>query len=252
MPEDGSPQPALYTTLADWYHLLTSPQEAEEEAAFFLRVFTEALGQRPNSLLDLGVGGGNIASHWKQLIDEMVLTDLAAEMLRQSQRLNPESEHVQGDMRTLRLGGRLFDAIFVHDAVVYLTTEADLRQAMDTAFLHLRPGGVAIFAPDHVRENFADGTECGGHDEAERGLRFLMWTHDPDPADNTYVVDFAYVLRRTGEPTRCIHDEHLEGLFSRDSWLRLLRDAGFSNVLVRPLEHSEVPPGSAELFVATR
>ena len=36
-----------------------------------------------------------------------------------------------------------FDAVFVHDAVVYMTTEADLALAIKTAFVHCRPGGIA-------------------------------------------------------------------------------------------------------------
>ena len=54
-------------------------------------------------------------------------------MLDLSRTINPECEHVQGDMRTLRLG-RVFDAIFVEDAVMYLTSVADLR-----AMLAARP-----------------------------------------------------------------------------------------------------------------
>ena len=48
-------------------------------------------------------------------------------MLALSRALNPECEHLAGDMRTLRLG-RVFDAVFVHDAVCYMTTRADLRE----------------------------------------------------------------------------------------------------------------------------
>jgi hypothetical protein len=154
-------------------------------------------------------------------------------------------------MRTLRLE-RTFDAVFAHDAVCYLTTEADLRAAMETAFLHLREGGVAVFAPDHVRENFAESLEADGHDDGERSLRYLMWTRDPEPADDTYVVDFAYLLRDGSQPVRCVHDRHVEGLFERATWLRLLAAVGFERVTVRPLEHSEVPLGSVELFVATK
>jgi trans-aconitate methyltransferase len=59
----------------------------------------------------------------------MTLVDLSEEMLVVSRRLNPECEHLLGDMRTLRLG-RSFDAVFVHDAIDYMTTEADLRRAV--------------------------------------------------------------------------------------------------------------------------
>ena len=88
---------------------------------------------------------------------QMTLADLSPGMLELSRTINPECEHIQGDMRTLRLG-REFDAVFVHDAVVYMTTEADLKAAIDTAFIHCRRGGAALFAPDHLRENFAPST----------------------------------------------------------------------------------------------
>jgi SAM-dependent methyltransferase len=251
MDERVGEQPRLYTDLAEWYPLLTAPSDYGEEAAFYLGLLTEALGAAPNTLLELGCGGGHMAYHYKRQVPHVTLTDLSRHMLALSERLNPDCEHAAGDMRTLRLG-REFDAVFTHDAVCYLTTEADLRQAMATAFRHCRPGGVAIFAPDDLRENFADEVEADGHDDGPRRLRYLMWTWDPDPADDTYVVDFAYLLHEDGQPMRTIYDRHVHGLFARATWLRLLADVGFRQVAVRPLVHSDVPPGSVEVFVARK
>jgi hypothetical protein len=172
-------------------------------------------------------------------------------MLALSRALNPECEHLPGDMRTVRLG-REFDGVLVHDAVAYMTTESDLLLAIDTAFVHCRPGGVALFAPDHLRENFQPSTDHGGHDDpAGSGLRYLGWCHDPDPADSTYVVDYAYLLRTPDGTIRVEHDRHVEGLFARADWLRLLHAAGFQARSV-PLEHSEVEPGSHEVFIAIK
>ena len=64
-------------------------------------------------------------------------------------------------MRTVRLG-RQFDAVFVQDTICYMASEADLGPALETAFLHTRPGGAALFAPDHVRETFRPSTDQGG------------------------------------------------------------------------------------------
>ena len=241
--------PRLYTDLAPWFHLLTAPADYAEEAEFYLRAFREAAGAPPRTLLELGSGGGNMASHYKRQVAS-TLVDLAPTMLALSRVLNPGCEHVQGDMRTVRLG-RVFDAVLVHDAVTYLTSEADLQRAMVTAFVHCRPGGVALFAPDHLRETFAPGTDHGGHDGEGRALRYLEWTWDPDPSDTTYLVDYAYLLREEGRPPRCVHDRHVEGLFGRADWLRLLAEVGFG-ASVRPLEHSEVPPGAVEVFVAVK
>ena len=242
-------RPRLYDEFASWFHLLTHPADYAEEAAFYLRVFTEVLGAPPRTLLELGSGGGCMASHYKQLV-RATLTDLSPQMLALSRSINPECEHIQGDMRTLRLK-RTFDAVLVHDAVVYLLTEADLRQAMATAYAHARPGGVAVFAPDHVRESFRPWTDCGGHDGAGRALRYLEWTSDPDPTDTTYQVDYAYLLHEEGKPMRVEHDRHIEGLFSRDTWLALLEEAGF-RVSARSMEQNEPPYELSEIFVAQK
>jgi SAM-dependent methyltransferase len=200
-------------------------------------------------VLELGSGGGNNASHFKARF-EMVLVEPSAGMLAVSRALNPECEHVQGDMRSVRLG-RQFDAVFVHDAVAYMATEADLRLAIETAFVHCRPGGAALFAPDAIRETYQPSTDHGGHDDETRGLRYLSWTWDPDPSDTTYLTDYAYLLRMPDGTMRAEHDRHVEGLFSRADWLRLLSDAGFDPRAV-PFDHSELEPGSYEIFVATR
>jgi SAM-dependent methyltransferase len=179
-----------------------------------------------------------------------VLVDQSPGMLEVSRALNPECEHVEGDLRTVRLA-RGFDLVFVHDAVAYMTTESDLRRAIETAFVHCRPGGGALFAPDYLRENFHPSTDHGGHDAGDRGLRYVEWCWDPDPTDNTYVVDYAYLLRLPDGSMQVEHDRHIEGLFTRADWLRVLHAAGFEARAV-PLEHSEVEPGRHEVFVANR
>ncbi len=239
----------MYEELAAWWPLLSPPADYEEEAAFYGRTLAAACERPIRTLLELGSGGGNNASHLKAHV-EMVLVEPSSHMLAVSRALNPECEHIAGDMRTVRLG-RQFDAVFVHDAVCYMTNESDLRKAIDTAFVHCRPGGAALFAPDFVRENFRPTTEDGGSDGPTHALRFLEWTWDPDPADTTYVVDYAFLLRGPDGGTRVAHDRHVEGLFSRADWLRLLADAGFEPRAV-PFDHSELEPGSHEVFVTRK
>jgi SAM-dependent methyltransferase len=241
--------PKLYSELAEWWPLLSAPEDYAEEAAFYEQTIIEACDLPPRTMLELGSGGGNNASHLKRRFS-MTLVEPSAGMLAHSRRLNPECEHLQGDMRTVRLG-REFDCVFVHDAVCYMTTETDLRAAIETAFVHCRPGGAALFAPDHLRENFTSTTGQGGHDGDDRSLRYLEWKWDPDPSDTTYLVEYAYLLRERDGSVRAVHDRHVEGLFRRADWLRLLSDAGFVPMVV-VFDHSELEPGSYEQFVAVR
>jgi SAM-dependent methyltransferase len=241
----------MYDELAPWWPLLSAPADYEEEAAFYGQALADACERPLRSVLELGSGGGNNASHLKSRF-EMVLVEPSDGMRKVSEALNPECEHVAGDMRTVRLG-RQFDAVFVHDAVCYMTTESDLRMAVETAFVHCRPGGAALFAPDYVRENFRPGTDQGGHDseQDDRGFRYLEWVSDPDPSDTTYVVDYVFALRTPDGAVRAEHDRHVEGLFSRAVWLRLLTDAGFE-ARALPFEHSELAAGSHEVFIAKK
>jgi SAM-dependent methyltransferase len=218
-------KPRLYGDLASWFHLLTAPEEYADEAEIYRRLLVGAADEPVRTVLELGSGGGNNASHLKRHFD-MTLTDLSAEMLELSRTLNPECDHAEGDMRTMRLG-REFDAVFVHDAIDYMTTTDDLRAAMETAFVHCRPGGVALFVPDFVRERFEPRTSHGGNDGPTRALRYLEWDWDPDPEDDTYVVDFAVLLREEDGTVRVEHDRHECGVFARETWLGLLREVGF-------------------------
>jgi len=244
-----SSHPRLYRELAAWWPVLSDPADYVEEAGFYQRQLLAACDGPMRTLVELGSGGGNNASHLKARF-EMVLVDRSPGMLDVSRALNPECEHVEGDMRDVRLG-RLFDGVFVHDAIVYMTTLEEVRQVIETAWVHCRPGGAALFAPDHVRENFRASTDHGGHDLGGRGLRYLEWAWDPDPADTTYTVDYAYLLRDHDGSTRVEWDRHIEGLFARAEWLRVLSETGFRPKIV-PFDHSELEPGSYEIFVCQK
>lgn len=239
----------LYSELAAWWPLMSCPEDYAEEAAFYSRTMDAAAHRPLRTVLELGSGGGNNASHMKARYT-LTLVEPSAGMRAVSRALNPECEHVEGDMRSVRLD-RQFDAVFVHDAVCYMATESDLRAAMETAALHCRPGGVVLFAPDYVRETFRASADHGGHDDGPRGLRFVEWAWDPDPADTTYIVDYAYLIRDIDGTTHAEHDRHVEGLFARDEWLRWLAAAGFA-ARALPLEHSEVDEGVHEVFVGTK
>ncbi|MEK9500229.1 class I SAM-dependent methyltransferase [Gaopeijia maritima] len=240
----------FYRDLAEWWPLFSTPEDYAEEASFYLETLQRLSRRRIRTLLELGSGGGNNASHMKAQAT-LTLVEPAEGMRAVSEALNPSCEHLEGDMRTIRLR-RTFDAVFVHDAVCYMTSLPDLRQAVETAFVHCAPGGAALFAPDYTRETFRSGADDGGEDGTDgRALRYLEWTWDPDPDDESYVVDYAFMLRASDGSVRVVHDRHVEGIFPRASWLTLLGDAGFEPHRI-PFEHSAVQAGRLDVFVGVR
>src|SRR5215203_4746618 len=222
----SSGHPKLYTELADWWQLVSPTEDYADEAAFFVELFRAG---NVVSVLELGSGGGNVAWFLKKDF-ALTLTDISGAMLGERKKQNPELEHIEGDMRTLRLG-RTFDGVLIHDAIMYITSEEDLHAVLLTAYEHCRPGGVAVFVPNWVAETFKPETTHEGVDRGDRGVRYLEWTWDADPNDTKVNYEFILALKE-GDELRTVVDRQVVGVFLRATWLRLLEDVGFEPEVV--------------------
>ncbi|MDA0677408.1 MAG: class I SAM-dependent methyltransferase [Chloroflexi bacterium] len=218
----------MYDEFSHLWTQISAPEGYADEAEILLDLAFELLGRergefRP-SMLEMGVGGGNNLCHMTEHVDA-VAADISPQMLTVSQALNPGVEHVIGDMRSMRLG-RKFDFALVHDAVSYITTEADLLATFETARAHLEPGGVFIAGPDWLRgvtEIPNISSKLGEPGE----LSYTEFVHDPDPADTEIEIIFTYFIPNEDGSVRVEEDRHRHGLFEMETWLKLMRRAGF-------------------------
>lgn len=244
----GNEPQRFYSDLARWWPLISPVEEYESEAREFVRVLKSAL-PTAESALELGSGGGHNAFHMKRCF-HLVLSDRSPDMLAVSRALNPDCEHVQGDMRSLRLD-RTFDAVFVQDAVDYMYPESALAAVIATAYAHCRPGGVALFVPDEVQETYEPDTSCGGSDGPDgAGARYLAWSYDPDPNDGCTVTEYAFLLREPdGTVIRCA-EAHVFGLYGCETWLRLLAAQGFTAEIC--MEQTEEERTPRRMFLARK
>ena len=208
-----------------------------------------APANRPvREVLELGSGGGNNASHMKRAFD-MTLVEPSDRMRENSRRLNPLSARTGPVTWATCAGHGSFEVVSLHYAVMYTTTEDDLRAALETVAVHLAPEGVALVAPDATGETFSGDTEHGGgEDEKGRQARYLEWALPPEPSESTYTVHYAFMLRDVDGKVRLVHDVHREGVFPRATWLRLFREVGLdAELVVRTIEGKEY-----DSFVAVR
>jgi SAM-dependent methyltransferase len=239
-PEDANPSKdarRLYGDLA-WTWPIISPKERYvEESEEFVELVRRNSGVEAKTLLNLGCGGGN--NDWT-LKRHFALTgiDVSEEMLRLARDLNPEVEYREGDMRTLRLG-RTFDAVVTFDSIDYMTTEADLRAAFETAWVHLKPGGVFVTYVEAEKSRFRQNRTSvlqGSLGDVE--VTFVENDYDPDPTDTSFESTFVFLIRRRGDLEIQL-DRHRVGLFDLETWLRLLGEVGFE---------VKVVPGTCEDF----
>ena len=187
----------LYDDLAWVFRLTSPPEDYEHESEVFAEMLQRHARIPVNSVLNLGCGAGH---HDKSLKKRFEVTgaDPAENMLNLASELNPEVAYVQGDMRTLRLDRR-FDAVTVFDSIDYMCTPEELRQAFDTAFAHLKPGGVFLTSPDELTETVQQDTtqlDCGGN--AETAVRVIENWYYPNPQDTTCEMTIAMLIRCNG------------------------------------------------------
>ncbi len=216
----------MYDDLAKWWPVLSPVADYAEEAGFFGKLIDDFGLPANASMIEFGAGGGNNASYFKSRFNEVLLTDLSADMLAISAQLNPECAHAVGDMRTFDAAAT-FDVVFIHDAIDYMTTLDDLNVVFRNVYKHCKTDGLVMLVPDCTRETYEASTDHGGSDSEERSLRFLEWSYDPDPEDTHTVVEYVFAFREGDGPVRSEHETHHCGLFSREQWIAGLSGAGF-------------------------
>lgn len=239
--------PRLYTTLAEWWPLFSPPEHYSEEAQLYYALLSEAIGRAPESLLELGSGCGPLAANLPAEL-AVTLVDYSPEMVAISRQQNPDRAHVCADMRSLSLGVT-FDAVLLHDAVMYLTDRDSLRQAIAVMYAHCAPGGAVLLVPDSVADTFEEFATSGGWGSPSgRAMQMLEWHWDPDPEDDTIEVAFSLMLREADGTMHPEHEQHTMGLYSRALFWQLLEEAGFEPIAVEVT--FDAPMG--ELFLARR
>jgi ubiquinone/menaquinone biosynthesis C-methylase UbiE len=224
----------FYGALARWWPAISPLEDYAEEGAWAARLVQGAADGPVRSLLELGSGGGHMAWQLKKGLPgcELVLSDLSEQMLTVSRELLPGVEHVQGDMRELRLTRR-FDRVFVHDAVDYMCTVEDIDQLLQTAVAHLEVGGAVVLIPDHMREDWEPDEDVDGRDLPDgRALRYMEWSWDPDPEDSWVQTEYAFVFREADGRIWSHHESHRTGLFPLALWLERMVEAGLETRVV--------------------
>jgi SAM-dependent methyltransferase len=169
--------------------------------------------------------------------------DISPAMLELAGKLNTDIVYVEGDMRMVRLD-RTFDAVTLLDSVNYMLTGSDLQAAFETAYVHLKPGGVFLTAIEQTLETFRQNKVqylVRERDGVE--IAFIENMYDPDPTDTTYESTFIYLIRREGS-LEIETDRHLGGLFSLGVWYDMLTSVGFEAKTVEyeePVSGDDIP-----------
>jgi ubiquinone/menaquinone biosynthesis C-methylase UbiE len=202
----------------DW---LADPEEYEDEVGVYVDLIKRTASEPPSTLLHLGSGAGGHDRIFKRHF-AVTGVDLSLGMLDKARVAHPDIEYLEGDMRTLRLN-RQFDAVAIPDSIDYMASLHDLRLAIHTAAVHLKPCGVLLVVAK-TKETFQDNNFAYTGDKDGVQVTLFENNYVNPSCPNTYEATFVYLIRRHGELT--IQTDHqVLGLFSKTTWEKLFNDA---------------------------
>ena len=237
-------QRRMYNDL-NWIWPIISPKENYVESSEnMIKVIRGNSNIAVKTALHIGCGGGH---HDYTLKNNFEITgvDLSEAMLEHARSLNPEAIYHAGDMRTVRLGST-FDTVIISEAINYMLTEKDLGAAFNTAFAHLKPGGVFCTYAEYHKERFHQNmTWSAMFNKDDIDIVFIKNDYDPDTADTVFESTFVYLIRRDGK-LEVVTDVHWHGIFGQETWVSKIRNAGFE------VKTEESESGKYQMFICNR
>lgn len=205
----------------DW---LADPAGYEHEVMVYVDLIKRTAADPPSTLLHLGSGAGGYDVFFKRHFT-VTGVDLSVGMLNKARKAHPDIEYIEGDMRTIRLN-RQFDAVAIPDSLDYMASQEDLQQAIQTAVMHLKTGGVLLVVAK-TEEIFQNNNFAYAGEKDGIHMTLLENNYINPFRPNTYEATFVYLIRQQGELT--IHTDHqVLGLFSQAMWDEVFKNAGMT------------------------
>ena len=187
-------------------------------------------------MLELGCGAGHSICHLDPDRFDLTGIDQSRTMIDLSAAQNLHVTHHVGDIRSIRLD-RTFDAVIAHDALEYMVTEQDLRDALTTAAAHLHPGdaggtgGLLIAATAYTEENFTEHDHAADHHQ-QGDVQITHICHVQRHPTGVGVELAMLLLVREAGQLNIINDRHHCGLFTLETWRQAIHDAGLTLISV--------------------
>lgn len=136
-----------FNLYSQYYNLLYKDKDYLSEVNYVEGVIKKYSEIEVKSILDLGCGTGRHDIHFANKGYKVTGIDLSDTMLQIAEKdsPHPNCHYLKGDARTLKLHEK-FDAIIsLFHVASYQTSNEDLKNYFNTAFTHLKPGGIFVF-----------------------------------------------------------------------------------------------------------
>lgn len=222
----------IYKSFASVYDLFMEDTEYDSWIEYLHKIW-EKEGIRPELILDLGCGTGNITHRLAEKGYEMIGVDISEEMLMIAKKKAEESGlnilYLLQDMRDFELYGTVDVIVCLCDGMNYITDPDDMAAVFRQANNYLNPGGLFIFDLNteyKFKYILADHTFAHTEEDAA-----YIWENFYDESEkmNEYYMNF-FIKEKNGEKYHRFEECHYEKSYSVEEIKTLIEKSGMEFV----------------------
>jgi SAM-dependent methyltransferase len=215
--------------------------------------------EKPQSVVDLGCGTGNIAIPLAQTGLKVYGIDLSSDMLAAAKEKEMDylrhSSYVRGgetlwleqDMKEWELTEQVDSVISFCDSMNYITEEADLLRVFESTYRGLRADGTFLFDM-HTIKQLDDYSEQHPFVLDDEDVSYI-WTCDYEE-DRAEITHHLSIFVNEGAMYRRIDEVHTQRAYPLETVTALLSEAGFAEIrCFSDFKLEPAHPGTDRVFV---
>lgn len=236
----------MYRRFADVYDQLVQDIPYKKWADYLQSAFLK-FNQKPELILELACGTGNMTIELSKRGFQMIGLDISVDMLSKAYEKALESNQdilfINQDMRNFELHGTVDAVICLLDSLNYMDSIDEVKQVFELVSRYLNPGGLFIFdlnSPYKISKILGNETFYDLSEDIA-----WVWTNTYDSKKRKVTFDLAFFVRNHEGLYERFDETHQETAYTTDEIKQALEHAGLKLAEVYG-NLSFNPPGAQE------
>jgi SAM-dependent methyltransferase len=231
----GQSMSNIYGEFSRYYDLLGWDIFARN-AATRLEAFFKLRGEKPDTVLDLACGTGELEKCVLRRGIKFTGVDISPGMIRQARKKFPKGKFIVGDAAEVRLNSKFDMVLLLFDSANHLNSLSHLLRTIKNARGHLKEGGFFIF--DFLTERGMEEWEQINIRRTEKYTLFWYGHYYPEKLSADIFIE-AFVRESKGNNYRRVFQKIVEKTYPTGDIIDGLAKSGFGKIMASPYDLDE-------------
>jgi SAM-dependent methyltransferase len=246
----------MYSDFAYVYDLLMQDVKYSEWADYIESLFRKFCVKKPELVLDMACGTGNLTLELAKRGYDMIGIDMSSDMLSCAMEKSAECGisplWVCQDMRAFELYGTMDVILCTMDSMNYIENASDMKQVLDLVKNYLNPGGLFIFdmnTPYKLEHVLGNNLFYEIRDDIT-----YLWRNEYLPKEKKCIFDLTFFVREAEDIYRRLEEEQQQKAWTIDEVKDQLAQTGLELADVYDAFTQNAPSDQSEryFFIARR